>query len=1275
MRKLYAFLFTAFFLVSASTVFSQVSNYTYSQTNGTYSAISGGTLLGTTSSDDEQFVDPAAPAGSTAIFTGPGFPIGFNFTYNGIVFDRVAIENNGWISLGQSALTPSVDINTTSQYTPLSSTFAHTTAQFRNRIAGMGRDIQAQAGSSLRIQTIGSAPNRQCVIQYAGYKRFGTAGTGDNFSFQIILNETSNTVQVVYGSVVLNNTTTTSSINHVGLGGTAAADFNNRQTVAPHNWNTTIAGTTNAQGTQNPTSTIAVTAPVSGLTMTWTPAAPCSGVPSPGLITGPSAVICSGGNATLTLSGYTVAPGITFQWNQSSTPGGPYTPIPGATNTTYTFTTNTTAYFTCTVTCTASGLSSNTTQFTVNVNKPVHSNVLATPSTTCSPGSSVITGTVSGGITTGGSGVIATSGTINLAIPDNSPAGVNTTLTIPATTFANAADLKIRLTLSHSWSGDVIAKLTSPCGTTFVFDRLGVPVSTVGNSDNFGTNNTTTPPAAVYTFDLAGATVLPETTGGSGFIAAGTYKPSDVNGASHNWAGFTFPCNGGGTWTLNLSDNAGLDVGSLAEWAIIGPASANYTHTLTGPGTIVQNPPTGPNNSNASFNVSNLPAGVHNFTLTSTDVTGCSVSSPVSVTVNATPVVTITPAAPVICAGTIQQLTFNVTPPVTQAFSSGTINLAIPDNNATGVTTAPIAIPAGVNIPSANNLRVRINANHTWVGDLIFRLTSPCGTTFLFDRPGVPVSTVGNSDNLGTASGTTPPPGVYLFDLAAATIIPETNVGTGFIAPGSYKPSNTAGTAHNWTGLTFPCAATGNWTLTISDNAGGDVGTLVDWAILYDASNPVVVTPITNVFTDAAAGTAYVAGTPVTTVWVKPTTTTTYTATATVAGCTSAANVTVTVNQLPAITGHPTSLPAPICPGFNVTYTVAATGAGLTYQWQVSTDGGTTFNNIINNPPYSGATTSSLVITNVTTAMNNYRYRVVVSGTCPPSVTSNAATLLVATAPVITTNPANVTICAGANASFTVAATGTPAPTIYQWQVSTDGGATWTNLTTGGSFTPTFTITAATTALNNNRYRCIVTNSCGQSVTSTAATLVVNAVPAVSVGSLASTRICLSDTLIPLAGAPVGGSWSGTGVSGFNFIPGSTAVGTYTLTYSYTNSLGCTGTASTIAKVEDCPERQRLLRDDGVLLYPNPNNGRFFIKMNSTLYNYVGVKVYNMAGQLVNGSVVNDAVSSPVYSGLVYGRVTPIDISYLPAGTYMVKVYYDDGARTSEKAFTVVISR
>ncbi|MBK7030729.1 MAG: hypothetical protein IPH45_16645 [Bacteroidales bacterium] len=62
--------------------------YTFTQTAGTYSAISG-TTVGTTANDEEVF--------------GP-FNIGFTFNYNGTNYTQFSISTNGFIGLGGTAL-------------------------------------------------------------------------------------------------------------------------------------------------------------------------------------------------------------------------------------------------------------------------------------------------------------------------------------------------------------------------------------------------------------------------------------------------------------------------------------------------------------------------------------------------------------------------------------------------------------------------------------------------------------------------------------------------------------------------------------------------------------------------------------------------------------------------------------------------------------------------------------------------------------------------------------------------------------------------------------------------------------------------------------------------------------------------------------------------------------------------------------------------------------------------------------------------------------------
>jgi peptidoglycan/xylan/chitin deacetylase (PgdA/CDA1 family) len=90
-------------------------------------------------------------------------------------------------------------------------------------------------------------------------------------------------------------------------------------------------------------------------------------------------------------------------------------------------------------------------------------------------------------------------------------------------------------------------------------------------------------------------------------------------------------------------------------------------------------------------------------------------------------------------------------------------------------------------------------------------------------------------------------------------------------------------------------------------------------------------------------------------------------------------------------------------------------------------------------------------------------------------------------APVITTQPSSQTVTAGQTATFTAAASGNPTPTV-QWQVSTNGGVSFGDIT--GATSTTYT-TPTTSAMNGYRYRAVFTNSVG-TATSNVAILTVN---------------------------------------------------------------------------------------------------------------------------------------------------------------------------------------
>jgi hypothetical protein len=195
---------------------------------------------------------------------------------------------------------------------------------------------------------------------------------------------------------------------------------------------------------------------------------------------------------------------------------------------------------------------------------------------------------------------------------------------------------------------------------------------------------------------------------------------------------------------------------------------------------------------------------------------------------------------------------------------------------------------------------------------------------------------------------------------------------------------------------------------------------------------------------------------------------------------------TVSTSVAPSITGNPTN--QSVVEGTNVSLTASANGTPTpTVQWQVSTDGGKTFTNI------SGTTSTTLMLTGVTTAMNGNEYRAVFTNSAG-SATTSAATLTVtaaASAPVLTANPSNQTILVGQTAVFAASASGSPTPAV-QWQVSTNGGVTFTDIS--GAASTTLTLNNVPASMSGNQFRAVFSNSAG-SVTSAAATLTVYVPP------------------------------------------------------------------------------------------------------------------------------------------------------------------------------------
>jgi hypothetical protein len=208
---------------------------------------------------------------------------------------------------------------------------------------------------------------------------------------------------------------------------------------------------------------------------------------------------------------------------------------------------------------------------------------------------------------------------------------------------------------------------------------------------------------------------------------------------------------------------------------------------------------------------------------------------------------------------------------------------------------------------------------------------------------------------------------------------------------------------------------------------------------------------------------------------------------------------TINAGAGPTITAQPGSQST--CVGQNTSFTVGASGA-TSYLWQLSADGCNTWTNLSNNSTYSGVTSSTLNISNVTAGMHNNGYRVVVTGQCGSSTSSPCATLTVGSAPTITSQPSGSTTCAGSSVTLCVTATGSGL--TYQWESSPNCSSPFTQIAGATSSC------LAVTPISTTSYRVRVTAGACSFVDSDCVTVTVNALPSIS-QQPAAVSICEGD--------------------------------------------------------------------------------------------------------------------------------------------------------------------
>ncbi len=261
----------------------------------------------------------------------------------------------------------------------------------------------------------------------------------------------------------------------------------------------------------------------------------------------------------------------------------------------------------------------------------------------------------------------------------------------------------------------------------------------------------------------------------------------------------------------------------------------------------------------------------------------------------------------------------------------------------------------------------------------------------------------------------------------------------------------------------------------------------------------------------------------------------------------------------------------------------------------------------------SGSLSISVAVTGATPSGAGYRVRVVASD--PATIGSDNSTDIIINTPPTVAHVPFTDVCEDL-ASFPLTG-GTPM------------GGTYTGTgVAAGMFDPS----VAGPGTSTITYDYIDGNGCSSSAFET---ITVLALPTVTFSALVD-MCSAAGSYTLVEGMPVGGSYSGSGVSGGVFDPAIAGVGVSTLSYNYTDGNGCSAVATQTVSVDDCSEIDETYLSS-VILFPNPAKTSFSISENT----------------LVDEVVITDMNGRVVMS---FENQSSYGIASLMNGVYMVNI-------------------
>ncbi len=134
--------------------------------------------------------------------------------------------------------------------------------------------------------------------------------------------------------------------------------------------------------------------------------------------------------------------------------------------------------------------------------------------------------------------------------------------------------------------------------------------------------------------------------------------------------------------------------------------------------------------------------------------------------------------------------------------------------------------------------------------------------------------------------------------------------------------------------------------------------------------------------------------------------------------------------------------------------------------------------------------------------------------------------------------------------------------------------------------------------------------------------LTVNGTPLITWAG--SNTLCDNNSLVITlpAASPIGGTYTGTGVSGD--VLTATGAGSYPVTYLYIDTAGCSGTETRTFVVETCTAISQLSLENSIILYPNPVNDMVTIQSNLFTAFTVTPVIYSVTGQVIEAPFTRD---------------------------------------------------